>query len=361
MSEFRCDPITGRQVIIAPQRSRRPAAAGSVSEGGRAGSSAYEKSCPFCAGNEAMTPPELLALGGSSEAGDGGSWRVRVVPNRFPAVERTPKGTPAEGTVSGGYGAHEVLIEIPEHNRQPGDFPPGQMEWVIEALHRRGRALAGDPGLRYLQFFRNYRSEAGASLEHPHSQIIALPFIPPRLRRELERSRNLYRDEGICPFCRLLEEESVLAERTIAGNGGYSALIPYAACSPYEVWILPRRHEASFLDTKAQERAELASFLEEVLRALACSLDDPPYNYYLHTAPLRSPLLPHYHWHLEIHPRVGINAGFEMGSGVYINEIAPEEAARFIREKGRGDYDERRRKDLLYTGAAQSPAGGESR
>lgn len=360
MSEFRCDPITGRQVIIAPQRSRRPIAAFSGSESKREPGPAYEAGCPFCAGNEAMTPPELLALGSGGVSADERGWQVRVVPNRYPAVERTQERPRANDSASAGYGAHEVLVESPLHNRQPGSFPPGQMELVIEALHRRGEALAGDPKLHYLQFFRNYRSGAGASLEHPHSQIIALPFVPPLLRRELEQTRKLYLAGGGCPFCRLLEEECVLMERIIALNESFSAFIPYAARSPFESWILPRRHGASFLGTGAEERAALAAILERVLRALAQALDDPPYNYYLHAAPLRSPPLPYYHWHIEIHPRVGINAGFEMGSGVYINEIVPEEAARFIREKGRDEDGRERQQDLLHPCAAQSPAGGES-
>lgn len=292
--------------------------------------------CPFCPGNERMTPPELLALGRGGAGTDAAGWRVRVVPNKYPAVELEPEPglPPSADTPAPGYGAHEVLIEIPEHNCHPGCFPPGQMALVMEACYRRGRALAGFPGLRYLQLYRNHRREAGASLEHPHSQLIALPFVPEAVRRELERSQGRYLDEGICPFCRLLEEERGAAPRVVAGNGSYSAFIPYAPGSPFEIWILPCHHRSSFLETSPRERGELADFLEKVLRMTGRALGDPPYNYYLHTAPLRCPPLPYYHWHIELHPRVNIAAGFEMGTGVFINNIAPEEAARFIREKG---------------------------
>ena len=339
MSQFRSEPITGRQVIIAPQRSQRPGGGGSgerYQEG--VSGPAYVESCPFCAGNEQMTPPELLALGRSGEAPDSRGWQVRVVPNRYPAVKRGARNTPLPGCVSpSGYGAHEVLIETPVHNRHPGSLPPRQMERVLEALHRRTEALSRDRGLRYLQFYRNYRGEAGASMEHPHSQLVALPFVPVLLCRELKRSQELYLSEGGCPFCRLEKKESRAGQRIIARNDGYSAFIPAAARSPFETWVLPRSHQAAFLETSALERAGLAAILEEVLGLIARALGDPPYNYFLHTAPLRSSPLPYYHWHIELIPRLSIAAGFEMGSGVYINEIAPEEAARFIREKGRGE------------------------
>ncbi|HOA34835.1 MAG TPA: DUF4921 family protein [Bacillota bacterium] len=358
MSEIRRDPISGRLVIFATERSKRPAAFAGKGGGanGRAAVPAYLEGCPFCAGNERMTPPELLALGRSTAEPDTAGWRVRVVPNKYPAVMLEEKGTPDfRGALSPGYGAHELLIEIPEHNLQPGSFPPRQMELVVEAYYRRGRALANYRRLRYLQIFRNHRREAGASIEHPHSQLIALPFVPPAVRLELESAHQAYLAEGICPFCRMLEEERQFDGRVILNCGAYTAFIPFAARSPFETWILPRRHEASFFETAASERAELAEFLEELFRLYAHVLGDTPYNYYLHTAPLRSLPLPHYHWHIELIPRVSIAAGFEMGSGVYINVTRPEEAARFLREKGRAEH-ESWRKDLLYTGLAQSPA-----
>ena len=190
---------------------------------------------------------------------------------------------------------------------------------------------------------RNYRREAGASIEHPHSQLLALPFVPVVVRRELERSQSAYLAEGACPFCQLLEEERRLAQRIIVQSDTYSAFIPFAARSPFETWILPRRHAASFLETSVPERADLAEILEELLRLMEHALGDPPY----------------YHWHIELLPKVSIVAGFEMGSGVFINITKPEEAARFIREKGRADYEQSWREDLLYPCAAQSSTGRE--
>ena len=340
LSEFRRDPISGRRVIIAPRRSDRPAFCSGGGEKERHPRPAYLGDCPFCAGNERMTPPELLSLGRDGTAPDTAGWKVRVVPNLYPAVSPAVEPFSAEGCSPAGGGAHEVVLAAPAHNRQPGNFPPRQMDLVIEACYRRGQALAGNPSLRYLQFYRNYRCEAGASLEHPHSQLIALPFVPPELRRELQRLQGLYLADGRCPFCRIVEQESHFARRIILQHDRYSALIPYAARSPFETWVLPRKHQASFLETDAPERAALADILEELLRMIARALGDPPYNYYLHTAPLRSAPLPYYHWHMELHPRISIAAGFEMGSGVFINETAPEEAARFIREKGNTDHEQ---------------------
>ncbi len=358
MSEIRRDPISGRQVIIATERSRRPAAFAGNCYGADcyAAVPAYVESCPFCAGNEQMTPPELFALGRSTAAPDTAGWRVRVVPNKYPAVELGEKAEPdTGGGLIPGYGAHEVLVEIPEHNRHPGSFPPRQMDLVIEGYYRRGRVLADYRHLRYLQIFRNHRREAGASIEHPHSQLIALPFVPSAVRQELERAHRAYLAEGACPFCRLLDEERQFARRVVVQNDACTAFIPFAARSPFETWVLPQRHEASFFETGASEREGLAEILEELLRLFTHAIGDIPYNYYLHTAPLRSSPLPHYHWHIELLPKVSIAAGFEMGSGVYINVTRPEEAARFLREKGRGDHGSWR-KDLLRTCSAQSPA-----
>ena len=360
MPEIRRDPISGQLVIIAAERSRRPEALAGAVGPGRCGSlPSYVENCPFCAGNERMTPRELLALGRGTAAADAAGWRVRVVPNKYPAVvPQQERERDFRAASQPACGAHEVIIESPEHNRHPGSLPPRQMELVLEAYWRRERALAQKRCLRYVQIFRNYRREAGASIEHPHSQLIALPFVPPAVRLEMESAHRAYLEEGSCPFCRMLEETNACGERVVLNGGAYTALIPYAARSPFETWILPRRHEASFFETAAAGRAELALFLGKLFRMLARALGDYPYNYYLHTAPLRSAPLPHYHWHLELIPRAGVEGGFEMSSGIYINTMRPEEAAAYLREKGRSE-DESWREDLFHPGPAQSPACGQ--
>ncbi|MEW5785257.1 MAG: galactose-1-phosphate uridylyltransferase [Bacillota bacterium] len=398
MPEFRQDLISGDWVIIATGRAKRPEtfACKGEAELDHAALPAHDELCPFCRGNEAMTPPEVLALGRAAGAAapDTPGWQVRVVTNKFPALEpdedalagrdpsgretageapaagsRAPDPFPAAGAAASaapaplylnrpGFGLHEVLIETPAHNRHPGLLPLEQLELVIESYHRRYAALAADQRFRFIQLFRNHGREAGASIEHPHSQLIALPFVPALVRREMERAHRYYLEDEECLYCRLLDAERHGEERLVAENGSFTAYMPYASRFPFETWLLPRRHQSSFLEATAAERRDLAALLGAVLGRFARLLDDPPYNYYLHSAPLRSAGLPHFHWHLELVPKLTIAAGFEMGAGMYINVTLPEEAARFIREKG-GTADESWQRDLFCPGPAQSPTRGQ--
>ncbi len=369
LPEFRQDLISGRWVIIATDRARRPDtfACKGKNEIDYAALPAYEQSCPFCPGNEAMTPPGLLTLGcGGAAATGSADWRVRVVPNKYPALE--PRGDPSPALENGcevlfqkmpGYGVHEVIIETPQHNRHPGSLAAEQVELVVEAYYRRSAALAGNRHLRFLQIFRNHGRQAGASIEHPHSQLVALPFVPALMQQELDRVHRYFLEHGDCPYCRLLDEERDYGKRMIAENESFSAYMPYASRCPFETWLLPRRHQSSFLEMEREERSAFADIFNRVLGRLARALADPPYNYYLHSAPVRTAALPHFHWHLEIAPKLTTAAGFEMGSGVFINVTLPEEAAAFIRDKGESD-NESNEKDLFCDGFAQSPTGGQS-
>lgn len=291
-------------------------------------------------GNETMTPPEVLALGRDSGLPDTPGWRIRVVPNKYPAVELQGEPGAGEGAEGGiframtGYGVHEVLVETPEHNRHPGALEQQQMELVVESIYRRCLALSREPNLQYIQVYRNHGREAGASIEHPHSQLIALPFVPPLIKGELQHSRDYYEESGGCPYCHTLAEELAYGGRMVTENRFFSAYIPYVARLPFETWIIPNQHQSSFLELNGGQLPALASIMGTVLGRLAEVLRDPPYNLYLHGAPLRSPGLPYYHWHLVIVPRLATGAGFEMGSGVYINITVPEESARYLREKG---------------------------
>ena len=406
MPEFRRDFLSGDWVIIATGRARRPEtfARQDGVEPASAALPARDPSCPFCPGNEAMTPAEVLALGRdpSKAAPDTPGWRVRVVANKYPALEPVAgleekikeegAGRPVAGDLAGhladrasgspgssagfaappppaslleslpGMGRHEVLIESPLHNRQPADFSLEDLALVLEMYHRRCSALAADENWQYIQLFRNRGRAAGASIVHPHSQLIALPFVPDPVRRELERARRYYRATGSCPYCALLARERAAAARIVAENEYFTAFMPYASHFPFEMRLLPRRHQSSFLETSAVERRALAALLGEVLKGLAQALDDPPYNYYLRSAPLRSGPLPAYHWRLELIPRLATPGGFELSTGIYINVTLPEEAARFIREKGgTANHDRSREQSLFYPGLAQSPACGQSR
>ena len=384
MPEFRRDFLSGDRVIIAAGRARRPEtfARKGASELNYAALPGRDPACPFCPGNEAMTPAEVLALGRPATAApDTPGWRVRVVTNKYPALEAHDGGfvappdqhsRPAGGSPSGGFaapferrpgfGRHEVLIETPVHNRQPADLSLEELALVLDMYHRRCRTLAANENWQYIQLFRNHGRAAGASIVHPHSQLIALPFIPAPVRRELERARRYYRAAHACPYCRLLAKERAAAARIVAENEYFTAYMPYASRFPFEMRLLPRRHQSSFLETSAPERRALAVLFGEILKALARALDDPPYNYYLRSAPLHSGPLPAYHWRLELVPRLSTPGGFEMSTGIYINVTLPEEAARFIREKGGTDnHDRTGKQSLFYSGPAQSPACGQSR
>ena len=338
MAEFRQDIITGRRVIVATDRARRPETFLPVgSENIREDLPDHVNNCPFCYGNEGMTPPEKVAWRADGPA-DSPGWKVRVVPNKFPAVEI--KGQPPSHSLAEerffrqmpGYGEHEVIIENPLHNRHPGEIALDQMQNVLECYRHRYINLAENPFLRSVNIYRNHKKEAGASMEHPHSQVIALPFIPFDLREEIEGSHRFYLEKGRCAYCTMIEEDSDFSQHVICGNNEFVAIVPYAARLPFETWIIPRKHQPSFTDMGTGQLEQLSRIMTNVLRRLAVSLDDPPYNYYIHSAPILTESLPHYHWHLEIFPRLTIVAGFEMASGVYINETVPEESARYLRE-----------------------------
>ena len=344
MTQYRQDLITGRWVIVAKERARRPAAflSEEASDQSPLYRPEYVENCPFCYGNEEETPPEEVVWREEDTLKNAGPtcltrWKVRVVPNKFPAVE--PHNHPEMfSALPGflyrgmpGFGVHEVIIETPLHNRHPGDLTRHQTELILEAYLHRLRFHAHNPNLKYVQLFRNHLREAGASLEHPHSQMVGLPFLPGEIQREMDGSYRFFLREGRCPYCSLIQEELSCGERIVYQAENFVALVPYAARVPFETWILPRRHRSAFSQLLAEEIGELAEVFQKVLGGMARSLNHPPYNLFLHTAPLREDELPGYHWHLEILPRLANLAGFEMGSGVYINVTPPEEAAAYLR------------------------------
>lgn len=359
MPEYRQDLTTGQWVIIATDRAKRPETFAGKKERleARFEQPPYRENCPFCMGNETLTPPEIIALGRDSGAPDTPGWRVRVIPNKYPAVE--PKGNPRPEHRPGeaifrdmpGYGIHEVLVETPRHNLHPGSLGREQMELVVESYYQRFQHMSGDNNLRYVQIFRNHGREAGASIEHPHSQLIALPIVPPVVKQELQRSHDYYLSTEGCPYCHALAEEMEFGSRVVADNRFFSAYVPYAAHLPFEVWIMPKQHRSSFQEISKQEMSDLAEIMDRALGRLSNALDDPPYNFYLHSSPLRTSGLPYYHWHIVIIPKLTTVAGFEMGSGVFINVTVPEQAAEFLREKG-GEVNGIRPKDLLCPGSA---------
>ncbi|HKW96552.1 MAG TPA: galactose-1-phosphate uridylyltransferase [Bryobacteraceae bacterium] len=334
MPELRKDPITGRWVIISTDRARRP----SDFTREPVVISGPTRFCPFCAGNEQKTPPEVLAYrmnGSSNQKG----WTLRVVPNKFPVLgiegELNREGEGLFDKMTG-IGAHEVIIETPEHSSTLAQMTDKQVEDVLWAFRERMLDLKRDHRLRYILLFKNHGEAAGASLEHTHSQLIALPVVPRAAKEELEGARQYYDFKERCVYCDIARQEAAAGLRLVTETDRFVSIEPYAARFPFETWIIPKQHESHFEDTSAPVIQNLAWVLRSTLRKLDKTLEKPAYNFVIHTAPVQEPALSHYHWHIEIMPRLTKVAGFEWGSGFYINPTPPEESAQFLREAGLG-------------------------
>ena len=331
MPELRKDPVTGRWVIIATDRARRPSdfiRHTVVLKGGF---------CPFCPGNEAKTPPEILAFRHGQGERDKPGWSVRVVPNKFPALGIEGNlDRRADGMYDrmNGIGAHEVIIETPNHAQTFADMPEKSIEDVLWAFRDRIVDLKQDRRFKYILIFKNHGEPAGATLEHPHSQLIALPIVPRRVLDELEGAGQYYQLKERCIFCDIVHEESSEEEaRLVAENRGFVTVSPYAPRFPFETCILPKNHEASFENTASGDFTNLAQMIKLVIGKMDAVLERPAYNMVLHTAPLAAQEhADYYHWHIELIPKLTKVAGFEWGTGFYINPTSPEEAARYLRE-----------------------------
>ncbi|MBN1354825.1 galactose-1-phosphate uridylyltransferase [bacterium] len=325
MIELRKDPITGRWVIISKERGKRHPVDSRMITDVQAGF------CPFCKGNEEHTPPPTLVYYDDPKTG---AWSLRVVPNKFPALRI--EGSllrKADGMYDkmSGIGAHEVIIETPDHEIMLADMPVHRVRNVLQAYRDRILDLARDTRFRYILVFKNHGYLAGASQTHSHSQLIALPIIPRRVSEEIDGSTDYWRHKQRCVFCDILNREMEDRQRLICENSHFAAIAPYAPRCPFETWILPRIHRTNFEMTGDLELASLAELLSIVLRKLNAALETPPYNYLIHNAPLHFEDREQYHWHIEIMPIVTHVAGFEWGSGFYINPTPPEEAAAFLR------------------------------
>lgn len=330
MPELRKDSIIRRWVIIATERSARPTdfPPGAVEPDTSA-------TCPFCEGREEKTPPEIVAIRRPGAVANAPGWQVRVVPNKYPALRIEGSTAVTQNglfAVMGGVGAHEVIIETPQHIDHPGVMTPAQLASVLWMYRERYRDLDGDERFKYLLLFRNHGRPAGASLAHPHSQLIALPIVPKRAMEELEGAQQYFAREGRCVYCDLIRQEQAERTRVVWQNDEFIAFVPYAAWCPFELWILPRTHLASFGDITDSQILPLAEVLHQVLGRLHACLSNPPYNYIIHTAPYDDKVGHFYHWHIEVIPRLSHVAGFEWGSGFYINTVPPEDAARYLRE-----------------------------
>jgi len=324
MSTIRTDPVTGRQVIVASERADRPRRFRESPE-----IPSEPEHCPFCRGNEETTPPPIRTF----PAGDD-DWNVRVVPNKYPAVSSSDEleelGHGPYRAISG-VGAHEVVVETPDHVVDLQALPVDQVATVLEAWGERIADLRNDRRLEYVLPFKNHGAPAGASLEHAHSQVVALPTVPPRIREELEGAREHFDETGDCIFCTLLETTLESGNRLVSANDHVAVLAPYAPRFPFELWLVPRDHRARFDAAEPAVRRDLAAALVATLRRLDRALDAPPYNLVLHSAPLRAGDPDHFHWHLELIPTLSYIAGFEWGTGLHINSTTPEASAEHLR------------------------------
>jgi UDPglucose--hexose-1-phosphate uridylyltransferase len=336
MSEIRRDPVIGRWVIIAPERSARPDPIPlRLPERPPA-------PCVFCGGQEGLDPHEIYAIRTPGTAPNTPGWQVRVLPNKYPVLRIEGKFT-REGVgmfdKMSGVGAHEVIVETPEHDVELGDLREGQIANVMRAYRERMRDLGGDDRFKYVLIFKNQGYLAGASIAHPHSQLIATPVTPKRVKEELSGAAKYYDFKRRCVFCDIIKQETALTrERLVFENDTFVVISPFAARVPYETWIMPKAHHCDFTAISDAECNGLAQALKHILARVRTALQDPPLNYLIHTAPFRRPragywaTIQHdFHWHLEVIPRLTRPAGFEEGSGFYINPVPPEEAATLLR------------------------------
>lgn len=336
MSEIRRDPVIGRWVIIAPERAARPEPI-PVSLPER-----QPAPCVFCGGQEALDPREIFAIRAAGTAPNTPGWQVRVLPNKYPVLRIEGK-LAREGVGMfdrmTGVGAHEVIAETPDHDVQLADLPESHIAAVVRAYRARMADLGGDDRFKYVLIFKNQGYLAGATITHPHSQLIATPVTPKRVKEELAGAAKYYDFKRRCVFCDIIRQEtSLTTERLVFENDAFAVISPFAARVPYETWIVPKAHSCDFTTIRDAECLKLGEALKHILLRLRAVLADPPLNYLIHTAPFRRPrpgywaTIQHdYHWHLEVIPRLTRAAGFEEGSGFYINPVAPEEAAALLR------------------------------
>ena len=329
MPDLRKDPIVGRWVIVAKSRAKRPH--DFVSHP----TLHADRFCPFCEGNEHATPNEVLAYRNPGAAANREGWRVRVIPNKFPALEiegDLQKRGDGLYDMMRGVGAHEVIIESPQHVASTADLSDKQLREVLWVYRDRMADLKKDKRLVYGMIFKNVGAAAGASLEHTHSQLIVMPIVPITVREEISGSLEFFNYRGRCVYCDMIQQELAAEKRIVLDTPGFVAIAPFAARFPFETWILPKAHSSHYENIQKHGVDDLARVLRQVISRIERAVDRPAYNYILHTAPFDSHELGHYHWHIEIIPRLTNTAGFEWGTGFYINPVPPEEAAAFLRE-----------------------------
>ncbi len=340
MSQLRHDPVAKRWVIIGTERSRRPSDYTFAPEPKHDG-----KFCPFCSGNEDKTPGEIASIRAPGSEPNGPGWEARVIPNKYPAL--TIEGDPERRAVGmydrmRGIGAHEVIVESPVHGLHMGDMDVAHLDKLMVLYQERLLDLRRDPRFKYVLIFKNHGAVAGATVDHPHTQLIATPVTPRAIQMELESARQHYHAKERCIYCDMLTQEIDTGDRIVSLDEHFAVFAPYASRFPFEAMVIPRRHCHSFAEEPRSNLLALAHCLKDLMSRLKTVLRDPPYNFVFHTAPNTETLVRRrnywdtlpvdFHWHIEILPRLTKTAGFEWGSGFYLNPTSPEEAATFLRE-----------------------------
>lgn len=331
MPELRQNMATKEWVIIASERAARPEQFRIQAERTMDLLPAYEPSCPFCPDNEHQSV-EIMRISDDPKL----DWQLRVVQNKYPALR--PEGDLARcfdgiQRTMNGVGYHEVIVESRIHNTSPALESLDDVQRTLLAFQKRATVLREDPRVNHLVCFKNHGVRAGSSMAHPHAQIIGLPVTPQSIHVRTTEARHYFENTGRCVFCAMLEAELEAGERIIEANDSFVAFLPYAAYSPFHLWILPRRHSGCFREISQKELRELAQILQSVIQRLYVGLNDPDYNYMLRAPSHAEEHTPYLHWYVSVVPRVSQAAGFEFGSGMFINTALPEESARFLREQ----------------------------
>ncbi len=326
MPELRQNFFTKEWVIIATERAKRPEQL--VSQHTPRHPVAFSPNCPFCPGNEANTPPEILRVPSN------GAWQARVIPNKFAALSREaePKREIHRSRRKiGGFGVHDVIVETPDHSQVIARMPDQEVANILRCYKARYDDLSLDSRIAHITIFKNHGADAGTSLEHPHSQLIASPVISYQVRQRVQEALRHYDDYGECMFCQMVEEEMQEKERIVMVTEHFVALELFASYTPFYTHVYPRRHMASFGDISVPEINDLARVLRMVLAKVYYGLNDPDFNFTIRSAPEEYVGVKYFHWYLSIIPRLTRVAGFELGSGMFINTVLPEAAAEFLR------------------------------
>jgi UDPglucose--hexose-1-phosphate uridylyltransferase len=341
MSQIRRDPITGRIVIVAEARAERPCAfvAGFEPRAFARDQSSFDAprdDCPFCPGNEHETPAEVFALRDRATAANTAGWQVRVVTNKYPALVPFEVAATGQNQTDESFarGIHEVIIDTPRHVTTVGQLSAEELRAVLDVYRLRLATMANDAHIKHALILKNVGRAAGATIEHLHSQLVATEFVPTAVDEELAACDRHFRQYNECAFCGLIRYERLAETRIVNKSPRFIALSPFAARVPFETWILPRRHSPHFHSQTGDDLADLATFSLDLLRRIERLSQPTAYNLWIHAAPFDSVAIESYHWHVEIAPRMTTVAGYELGTGCFINPVSPERAAANLRELG---------------------------